>query len=882
VSTVSLARRRQDALRARHPRPVYLLAVHASLPAAVNSELLHHLRDNFLLDGPVSERLPITPDSEAQMARLLLSPLFSAAGEDLYEMDPAVRTVLLSELGELAGGQRIKDVAALLDRYTHEESPWAAWPELVNAQLVSALAALDPQRADEFLEAGVGQGGGAGVDERWFIAMRQRVAQDRAAASAAPVAADNVAAATQPPQWPEAEQAVVTIQAANIRGTATRLTSFGILVTAAHVVDRVGTTVSTTGLGNDPHHGSATVVAVDSEHDLAFLVEALGSATQPTAVLISGTESHADAQVVSVDAIGGQQSGRVTDIATFESPPIRGERITSDIRLRPGGSGAPLLDTSGRLVGIAQALFDRTDHSVFIPTTAVIAALAGFEATQFTTDRKDDTGPNASDVDILLRVGSRASAEGRRDSAREWLELALIAARSSGVATLVAPVLTELADVADPNSAARLLDEAAMTVRSIEDPTIRGPLLARVHDVAARVLGESAAAMYVDADPSSPAASGVPQMLVALASQYDEAASLEGGQVRTERKTQILDEIRAANPPADLLPALTTSAAPGLRFVGVVILQAQPDASYLEWLADRLSTRNDSEFTGYHAAVALRNAAELLPPAALDAVEAAIERGQHSFEAAKSSDRATALAVAKSIVVRRRSGHDATASGDDMVTHWKLWKDRSTLQVRFLDGDAARRSAVERLAPQWVVGTGLDFEFLPTGSKSRADLRVSFEAGQTWSYVGTDALTVPAGSATMSIDQTLSPGSSDFRQAVLKCFGYALGLLPEHQSPNASVPWDLDALYRKLSGPPYHHTREQINQNYLRHYSLKNPDYRPFDPKSVMLAVPPELVHGARLGGTTLSKSDRSFIAFLYPPKGTARRASKKRSRTKK
>jgi hypothetical protein len=217
-----------------------------------------------------------------------------------------------------------------------------------------------------------------------------------------------------------------------------------------------------------------------------------------------------------------------------------------------------------------------------------------------------------------------------------------------------------------------------------------------------------------------------------------------------------------------------------------------------------------------------------------------------------------------------------------MPAKWKLWKDRSTLRVRFLDGDSARRAAVERLAPQWVVGTGLDLEFLPTGSNRPAELRVSFGTDPPYSYVGTDALTLPDDRPTINIDQTLQPESAGFRQAVLRCFGYALGLIPEHQSPNASIPWDLDVLYRTLTGAPNHLTREQINQLYLRRYSLKKPDYRPFDPKSVMLSVPPELVRGAKLGGTTLSKSDRSFIAFLYPPNAPARRASKTRPRTKK
>ena len=51
-------------LRDQHSRAVYLLAVHASLPAALDPRLLHHLRDNYLLNGLPDECLPVTADSE--------------------------------------------------------------------------------------------------------------------------------------------------------------------------------------------------------------------------------------------------------------------------------------------------------------------------------------------------------------------------------------------------------------------------------------------------------------------------------------------------------------------------------------------------------------------------------------------------------------------------------------------------------------------------------------------------------------------------------------------------------------------------------------------------------------------------------------------------
>ncbi len=119
---------------------LYLLAIHASLASAINAELLHHLRDNFLLELDPPERLSITPANEVALARLLLSPLFREIGDGLWEMEASVRALLLPELAAMNEGQRLHDVALLLERYTRDAAQWHDWPEIRAAQLVSAWA----------------------------------------------------------------------------------------------------------------------------------------------------------------------------------------------------------------------------------------------------------------------------------------------------------------------------------------------------------------------------------------------------------------------------------------------------------------------------------------------------------------------------------------------------------------------------------------------------------------------------------------------------------------------------------------------------------------------------------------------------------------------
>ncbi len=104
---------------------------------------------------------------------------------------------------------------------------------------------------------------------------------------------------------------------------------------------------------------------------------------------------------------------------------------------------------------------------------------------------------------------------------------------------------------------------------------------------------------------------------------------------------------------------------------------------------------------------------------------------------------------------------------------------------------------------------------------------------------------------------------------MLQKFGHVLGLLPEHQQPNAALPWDREAVFRTLTGPPSHWTREGV-ENFLRRYELPAPpEYRPFDLHSVMLhRLDPALFTGGFEipVNDDLSASDREFVERLYPP----------------
>jgi hypothetical protein len=103
--------------------------------------------------------------------------------------------------------------------------------------------------------------------------------------------------------------------------------------------------------------------------------------------------------------------------------------------------------------------------------------------------------------------------------------------------------------------------------------------------------------------------------------------------------------------------------------------------------------------------------------------------------------------------------------------------------------------------------------------------------------------------------------------SMLHEFGHALGLIHEHASPNASLPWNKQQVYKERSGPPNYWDKQTIDYNvFYRYTSITT--YRPFDVDSVMMNSYPGtwfLDGQARRGGMVLSESDKRFIAQLYP-----------------
>ena len=86
-----------------------------------------------------------------------------------------------------------------------------------------------------------------------------------------------------------------------------------------------------------------------------------------------------------------------------------------------------------------------------------------------------------------------------------------------------------------------------------------------------------------------------------------------------------------------------------------------------------------------------------------------------------------------------------------------------------------------------------DFANVQFAFDDRADaqIRISFLQDGSWSYIGKDALQIPAKDPTMNYGWLKADTEDEeYSRVVLHEFGHSLGAIHEHQSPGVTIPWD--------------------------------------------------------------------------------------------
>ncbi|MEY2479586.1 MAG: hypothetical protein QOI04_513 [Verrucomicrobiota bacterium] len=194
------------------------------------------------------------------------------------------------------------------------------------------------------------------------------------------------------------------------------------------------------------------------------------------------------------------------------------------------------------------------------------------------------------------------------------------------------------------------------------------------------------------------------------------------------------------------------------------------------------------------------------------------------------------------------------------------WPNGSALKVGFIDDDYGLKSQVMEKARQWSNYANITFS---ESSAADADIRISFRGSGYWSVIGTSAKKVPKNEQTMNLQFWNGVPDSEVQRVVLHEFGHALGLLHEHESPLAQIPWDKNAVYKYYTGPPNCWSHSEVDAQVLQREKA-GPDLAmtTFDKDSIMCyPVSDALTVGHYEIGWNkeLSETDKTFIAKVYP-----------------
>lgn len=203
------------------------------------------------------------------------------------------------------------------------------------------------------------------------------------------------------------------------------------------------------------------------------------------------------------------------------------------------------------------------------------------------------------------------------------------------------------------------------------------------------------------------------------------------------------------------------------------------------------------------------------------------------------------------------------------VVKSKRWRPGHTIKIKLIRGSKKIREKVEMYAREWTRHANIHMEFVD--DIRRAEVRVSFVRGGSWSMVGTDCLTRTTG-ATMNFGW-LDDKTPDYEVArtVYHEFGHALGCVHEHQNPRGGILWDEAKVYDHYAAA-MGWGRDKVDRNVLAKYKTDTTQFSRFDDASIMLYhFPRELTRNGHFVNPNydLSPRDIAFIGRMYPPVAT-------------
>jgi len=208
----------------------------------------------------------------------------------------------------------------------------------------------------------------------------------------------------------------------------------------------------------------------------------------------------------------------------------------------------------------------------------------------------------------------------------------------------------------------------------------------------------------------------------------------------------------------------------------------------------------------------------------------------------------------------------------------KKWVNNTILHYYFFSSPSSWRAsdnqkqAVRNAFKEWKQ-LGIGLQFVEVNKAEDAEIRIGFQRGGSWSYVGRDAIDLVSNvnERTMNFGWDLTtPYGKD---TALHEIGHALGFPHEHQNPNAGIVWDVDEVNRVFSGPPNNWDQGKIYHNILRKVSSAEVDGSSWDKNSIMhyqfaaglIKHPSGYQNKALIPQPGLSAVDKAEVKKFYP-----------------
>lgn len=201
---------------------------------------------------------------------------------------------------------------------------------------------------------------------------------------------------------------------------------------------------------------------------------------------------------------------------------------------------------------------------------------------------------------------------------------------------------------------------------------------------------------------------------------------------------------------------------------------------------------------------------------------------------------------------------------------YTFWTTGKTLRISFLgQPEPTLKQSIFTLASEWTLHANINFELLQDNVETD-EIRIATDvpSNMNRSAVGTLALTYEGPSMCLGT----RPGDEKFRTIVLHEFGHALGMLHEHQHPDAAFDWSMDYLRTTFfAKSPYaseEHFEQWIATNYTPFSVNSGLEIAAYDTHSIMhYGISADRVNG---GATTqrnehLSAGDIAFMRMHYP-----------------